>query len=42
MYKMEDCFELDLGLNLYPLKVEVLISDKEMIFVTLPYLIKTI
>ena len=39
MYKMEDCFELDLGINL---KIEVLISDKEMIFVTLPYLIKTI
>ena len=29
MYKMENCFELALGLNLYPLKVEVLISDKE-------------
>ena len=41
MYKMEDCFKLDLGLNLYPLKVEVLISDKENDFCD-TYLIKTI
>ena len=27
--RLDVCFELALGLNLYPLKVEVLISDRE-------------
>ena len=29
---LDDCFELALGLNLYLLKVEVLISDRESDF----------